>query len=168
VVEAYWLGTSLLAGVSAAPLHDSLRARFAPRLSPHLLNLVLGKVPVGAQPCHAFHVLEVCRRTGALAEQVDVLDNCRISWGQVQTVAKEGLWVNVQPLHFINGQLALAPSQLRFVQHLWDGYGFMANVKPGDWISIHWGWACDRLTSQQVQSLSQSTRHHLALANQTL
>ncbi|MEW5989323.1 MAG: DUF6390 family protein, partial [Chloroflexota bacterium] len=87
VVEAYWLGNELLNGVGLAPLYDSLRQRFAPRLSPKALELVLGKAPAGAKPFHAFHVFEVCRRTGALAESLETLDNCRISWGRVQAAA---------------------------------------------------------------------------------
>ena len=41
-------------------------------------------------------------------------------------------------------------------------------IAPLDWISIHWGWACQVLNPNQVKSLEQWTRYHLQLANQTL
>jgi len=168
VVEAYWLGNELLAGVRLAPWYDSLRERFAPRLSPKALDLILGKVPEGAAPFHAFHVLELCRRTGALAESLDTLDQCRISWGRVLSVTDRDVEVAVQPLAFIQGRLSLAPEQARRVARKIQGRGFVEEARPGGWVSIHWNWACDRLTERQLSNLRRHTLRHLALANQTL
>jgi hypothetical protein len=100
VVEAYWVGNTLLEKASLAPLYSSLRERFASRVSTKNLDLILGQVPRGAQPFHAFHVLDVCRRTGALAENLQTLDNCRISWGQVQGVFDASIAVAVAPIVF--------------------------------------------------------------------
>jgi hypothetical protein len=168
VVEAYWLGNELLDGVGLASLYDSLRERFASRLSSRTLELVLGKVPAGAQPFHAFHVLDVCRRTGALAENLETLDNCRISWGQVQAVMDGRLQVSVQPIVFESRRLALGPEQTRLVMRHIGGRGFVDEARPSDWVSIHWGWACDRLTKRQLRNLRRHTLWHLTLANQTL
>jgi hypothetical protein len=79
VVEAYWVGNTLLQKAALTPLYASLRERFAPRVSGKNLDLILGQVPRGAQPFHAFHVFDVCRRTGALAESLPTLDSCHIS-----------------------------------------------------------------------------------------
>ena len=168
VVEAYWLGNELLAGAALAPLYDSLRERFARRLTPKTLELVLGKVPAGAKPFHAFHVLEVCRRTGALTESLETLENCRISWGRVQSVDDGRLYVASQPIVLENGRLSLGPEQTRYVTRQMEGRGFVDRVSPGDWVSIHWGWACDRLTDRQRNNLRGHTLEHLALASQTL
>jgi hypothetical protein len=168
VVEAYWIGNELLERVCMAPLHASLRERFAPRLSPKTLDLVLGKVPAGAMPHHSFHVIDVCRRTGALAEQVDVLDSCRIAWGQVQAVAGAHLDVMVRPLAFIDGRLGLGDPEMRKITCSIDGQGFVPDAGLGDWVSIHWGWVCDVLSPRQVENLYRFTMHHLAIANETL
>lgn len=168
VVEAYWVGNSLLQNASLAPLYASLRERFAPRLSPQKLDLILGQVPRGAHPFHAFHVLDVCRRTGALAENLSTLDSCRISWGQVQTVVNGSLQVNTQPIIFEEGHLSLAAPQTRSVTRRVNGHGFVNDVQPGDWVSIHWNWACDVLTARQLENLKQFTRQSLALANLVL
>ena len=31
-----------------------------------------------------------------------------------------------------------------------DGVGMVGGVAPGDWVSLHWEWVCDRLTETQV------------------
>ncbi len=168
VVEAYWLGNDLLGGVRLAPLYDSLRERFAPRLQAKTLDLVLGKVPVGAEPFHAFHVLDVCRRTGALADNLETLDNCRISWGQVQCIEPGYLQAAVQPIVFEAGRLALGRPVSRRIVRQFQQRGFVDDARVGDWISIHWGWACDRLSERQLQQLRRHTLRHLRLANLTL
>jgi hypothetical protein len=168
VVEAYWLGNKLLDRVGLAPFYDSLRDRFGPRLSAKTLELVLGKVPAGSQPFHAFHVLEVCRRTGALAENLETLDNCRISWGRIQSVDGAHLIVETQRLRLEAGQLILGPAQLRQALRQIEGRGFSEQARVGDWVSMHWGWACEVLTPLQLKNLRCYTRHHLALASQTL
>jgi hydrogenase maturation factor len=113
-------------------------------------------------------VLDVCRRTGALAESLETLDNCRISWGQVQAIVDGRLQVSVQPIVFESKRLALGPAQTRFVMRHLGGRGFVDEARPGDWVSIHWGWACDRLTERQHRNLRRHTLWHLTLANQTL
>jgi hypothetical protein len=168
VVEAYWLGNDLLDRVGLAPFYDSLRARFGPRLSAKTLELVLGKVPAGSQPFHAFHVLEVCRRTGALAENLETLDNCRISWGRVQCVAGAHLLVETQRLRMEGGQLSLGPIEVRQALRQIDGRGFAEQAQVGDWVSMHWGWVCDVMTPCQLGELRRHTQRHLLLASQTL
>jgi hypothetical protein len=168
VVEAYWVGNALLDKATLAPLYVSLRERFASRVSAKNLDLILGQVPRGAQPFHAFHVLDVCRRTGALAESLQTLDSCRISWGQVQSVFGAGLNVAVAPVVFENGDLVLGPPRLRTVTHRLNGRGFVDKVAVGDWVSIHWNWVCDVLTLRQRKQLEHHTHHALALANLAL
>ena len=65
-----------------------------------------------------------------------------------------------------SGALA-APEQRQITRQI-DGCGFVDAVQLGDWISIHWGWACQVLNRQQVANLERWTQHHLTIANQTL
>lgn len=175
VVEAYWVGNALLQKASLAPLYESLRERFAARVSPKNLDLILGQVPRGAQPFHAFHVLDVCRRTGALAEQLQTLDACRISWGQVESVHNGSLNVAVSPIVFEtrsddggHRKLVLGAPRTRTVTRQVNGRGFVNVVNVGDWVSIHWNWACDVLTPRQLENLKQHTARALTLANLAL
>jgi hydrogenase assembly chaperone HypC/HupF len=38
----------------------------------------------------------------------------------------------------------------------------------GDWVPLHWGWVCERITDLQQRQLECFTRHHLQLASATL
>jgi hypothetical protein len=167
VVEAYWLGNELLQGVEARALYESLRQRFSAHMKAGLLDLVLGKAPAGARPHHTFHVLEVCPRNG-WPHALDFMDRCRISWGQVVAVNGAVLTVAVKPLTLQANNLVLGPIENRAIKRQIDGRGFVDDVAIGDWISIHWDWACQVLTAQQVENLAKWTDHHLRLANQTL
>jgi hypothetical protein len=38
-------------------------------------------------------------------------------------------------------------------------------VAPGDWVSLHWEWVCDRLTEGQVARLRYYSERHLRIVN---
>lgn len=167
VVEAYWLGNELLQGVEARALYASLSARFGRQLKPRDLALVLGKAPSGAHPHHSFHVLEVCPRNG-WPHALVWMDNCRISWGKVISLNGSTLIADVVPLTLEGNALVLGQPARRTIARQVDGRGFVDSAQPGDWISIHWGWACQVLSHLQVTNLVRWTRYHLRLVNQTL
>ena len=167
VVEAYWLGNELLEGVEARALYDSLRERFGRQMKAKDLQLVMGKAPAGAHPHHSFHVLEVCPRNG-WPQALSFMDNCRISWGKVVAVNGWTLSAEARPLKLQGNDLMLGPAEAQAINRQFDGRGFVDSVQPGDWVSIHWGWACQILTPKQVANLERWTEHHLTLANQTL
>jgi hypothetical protein len=41
----------------------------------------------------------------------------------------------------------------------------VGGVAPGDWVSLHWEWVCDRLTEEQVGRLRAYTERHVAIVN---
>ncbi len=167
VVEAYWLGNDLLQGVEARALYNSLRDRFGPQMRARDLELVLGKAPAGAHPHHSFHVLEVCPRNG-WPQALSFMDNCRISWGKVVALDGSVLTVEVKPLVIVGHQLALGKPERRSINRDIDGGGFVSASRIGDWVSLHWDWACQVLSPQQVANLERWTRYHLAIVNETV
>jgi hypothetical protein len=168
VVEAYWLGNELLEVVEVRQLYDALLERFGKQLQGRTRELVLGKAPAGAHPHHSFHVLDVHSRVGDLPATLETLESCRVGWGRVHAVEGGELVVDRQPLRLMNGKLALdAPRRERVVRQV-GGRGFADSAVPGDWVSLHWGWVCEVLTDRQRANLERYTRHHLAIANQTL
>ena len=167
VVEAYWLGNELLQGVEARALYDSLRARFGGQMRARDIDLVLGKAPAGAHPHHSFHVLEVCPRIG-WPQALAFMDNCRISWGKVVVLDGSTLTVEVMPLVIAGHRLALGLPEHRAVIRKCDGNGFVSAAQPDEWVSMHWGWACQVLSLRQVANLVRWTRYHLDIVNQTL
>ena len=168
VVEAYWIGNELLEGVEVRQLYDAILERFGKQLQGRTRDLVLGKAPAGAHPHHSFHVLDVHSRVGDLPATVETLESCRVSWGRVCSVERGELVVDRQPLRLVDGKLMLdAPRRERVVRQI-GGRGFADNALVGDWVSLHWGWVCEVLTERQRANLERYTRHHLAIANQTL
>jgi hypothetical protein len=47
-----------------------------------------------------------------------------------------------------------------------DGVSMIGELVPGDWVSLHWEWICDRLTGQQVRYLRDFTLRHLKIVNE--
>ncbi len=168
VVEAYWIGNDLLTGVEVRQLHDALTERFGKQLQGRTRDWVLGKAPAGARPHHNFHVFDVHSRVGELGHTIETMDQCRISWGRVMRVDGAELEVERQPLVLVDGKLALGPCRPERVARQVEGRGFADAASAGDWVSLHWGWVCEVITSRQQTNLSRYTRGHLLLANQTL
>jgi hypothetical protein len=168
VVEAYWLGNELLERVEVRQLYDSLIQRFGKQLQGRTRDWVLGKAPAGARPHHSFHVLDIHSRVGELGHSLHTLDHCRVSWGSVQSVEGAEVVVQRQALVLREGKLVLDSARPERVVRQLDGHGFADHVTVGDWVSLHWGWVCEVVTERQRAQLERYTRHHLALANQTI
>jgi hypothetical protein len=170
VVEAYWLGSRLTDEVRTTALHRSVQDRFRQRLSPESWRWLEASVAVGARPVHAFHVLDVLPRVGLLRggpvdDVLRTIDSCRIRWGRVEAVLGDSLIVSAVPLELAGGKLRLAEPRVEMVSSWHDGAGFVDGVTPGEMISIHWSWACDRLTPAQLRHLVAWTRLALRVAN---
>jgi hypothetical protein len=173
VVEAYWIGNELTAQVGERLLHRSIDERFHPRLSPTAWRWLESTVPAGARPVHAFHVLDVFPRVGLLrGEAVDnalkVIDACRIRAGSVLAVTEGTLVVGLPRLEMREGHLRPGPAQPEVVDRWQDGIGFVDDVRVGEIVSVHWGWACDRLTPRQQRNLARWTAAQLQIANLTI
>src|SRR5581483_9038060 len=147
VVEAYWLGNELLERVEVRQLYDALAERFGKQLQGRTRELVLGKAPAGARPHHSFHVLDVHSRVGELEHTLATLEACRMSWGQVLRAEGGEVVVSSQPLVLEAGRLRLGAARVERVTRQVDGRGFVDGDGPGDWVSIHWDWACEVLSA---------------------
>ncbi|MDQ6711794.1 MAG: DUF6390 family protein [Candidatus Dormibacteraeota bacterium] len=169
VVEAYWIGNPLLEQVNARELDTTLRARFGRELSPKLMEMVAGKVPQGARAHHSFHVFDVWRQVGRLEGNVlATMDSCRISWGRVSSVDGPTVMVDRQPLVMREGKLAMGAAIPTAVQRLVEGKGFVHELAPGDLVSLHWSWVCEKVSQRQARALERYTSHHMTIANQTI
>ena len=168
VVEAYWLGNELLDGVEAGVLYKSLEERFGRQLTGRVREEMLRKPPQGARPHHLFHVLDVYRRLEHQEVGMAAMESCRISWGQVRQVEAASLLVDRQPLVLRDGKLDLGPAAPEKVLRTLSGQGFTDTVAVGDWVTVHWGWACEVIDARRLADLRRWSAHHLRLANQTL
>jgi uncharacterized protein DUF6390 len=173
VVEAYWLGGGLLANVPVRAFGESLDARFRSRLRRDGWRWLGAKPEAGAAPNHAFHVLDVFprlgfMRTGEIDRALEVMDSCRIRWGRVLERDGDSLVVSAVPLEMVENRLRLASPRVERIRGWVDGTGFVEDAAPGDVVSIHWDWACERLDRSRLAALRRVTERELRLANQTL
>jgi hypothetical protein len=173
VVEAYWLGGTLLGNVRVRHFGESLEQRFKARIRADGWRWLGGKPEAGALPNHAFHILDVFPRvglirTGETDPALEVMDSCRIRWGRVLERDGDALVVSAVPLETFGGQLRLAPPRIERIRGWVDGTGFVEDAAPGDVVSIHWDWACERLDAARLAALQKVTERELRLANQTI
>jgi Family of unknown function (DUF6390) len=162
VVEAYWVGNRLLDNVRISDYGAFLDERFRHRAGRGWENIAQA-LPRGAVPHHSFHVFGVypwagLLRAGRADPSLQVLDHCRISWGQVITT--EPLMVAQRPLTWDGRKLSLGAAAPHPV-----ATGFVTGLRPGEWVSLHWDCVCDRLTQPQLRALRRYTARHLRLAS---
>ena len=90
VIEAYWVGNSLLENVTKSDLYNHLidGQQLKKKLNKKLFKKVINEIPLGAKPHHNFHVLSVWKRTGHLDvwHTLSTMDLCRISWGRIKKI----------------------------------------------------------------------------------
>lgn len=170
VVESYWLGDGLGPDVSSASFHRQLSDRFRARTPLRDWRWLERSLDGGAYPSHAFHVLEVFPRVGLLrgapAPLLETVDACRVRWGRVEAAHGDQLVVRARRLEVVDGRLVLgAPVAESVRAPLADP---QVALVAGDWVSLHWGWACDRLSPIQVARLARSTAAALDLANERI
>lgn len=169
VVEAYWLGNRLLQSISkkifARHLKDKINLKGMLKIGE--LNHILEKLDKGALPHHAFHVMNIYRRTGHpdIPHTVETMDACIINWGRVEKVFKEKFIICTQSLAEENNKLVLKKNTKRRI--VFQGYKDMVGekVKEGDYISYHWGMYCQKLTRIQLRNLIYYTSLAMRLAN---
>ncbi|HVX46436.1 MAG TPA: DUF6390 family protein [Mycobacteriales bacterium] len=171
VVEAYWIGNSLLERVSPALLAASLTRRF-PQPTLRDRDRLLAPLAVGARPHHGFHVFAVypwlgLLRGGLVEQPLHVLDRCRVRWGRIRSVDGDTVTVRMRPLAWNGHRLSLGPHQLEQARISRGGHSLSGRLRPGDWCALHWDWVCLPLTPGQLQALQHYTATQLAAVNAT-
>lgn len=172
IVEAYWIGNDLLEQVDMLAFGNSLRERFRARAGTGW-GYLEETIPAGAVPHHSFHVFGVYPWVGLLAahrgpEPLQILDRCRIRWGEVIEAFGDSALVRSRPLLWNGQALNLGAPEIEQVIVAVDGTGLVGTVSTGDWVSLHWDWVCDRLTRRQLANLIRYTRHQLRITNHRL
>jgi len=172
VVEAYWLGSPLTARVRRRPMHRDVADRFRERMTATDWRWLEASVAAGSRPIHAFHVLEIFPRAGLIrggdAPILDTMDACRIRWGTLVSADGDQLLVSASRLELAGGRLRIGSPQLEAATGWSDENGLLGGASPGDPVSLHWSWACDRLSPAQLTRLVHWTTAALAVANRAI
>ena len=195
VVEAYWLGNDLLNNVDLKNFYRYLvdEQKLKKQFKPKLLEKVFGKIALGAKPHHSWHVFNIPKRTGhyPIEHTLKTMDQCRIAAAKIKKTKilplPEGEWhevlmgwekikntktefvdnilIEYQPLVIKNNKLELGDWTEKEVWSELNDKSFIKAPKAGDWVAIHWDWACDYLTATQLNNLQKWTKYNLDLVN---
>ncbi len=176
VPEAYWIGNGLLERVPAADFYG-FSHRGLLGSGKESVREVIKTRNGSAVPHHSFYVMSTYAASGAAdglslateasKKMAELMDNCRISWGRVKEVGGKELRLETKPLIIRDSRLSLARPVLKRVKYNPEVKPF-ASVKPGDVVSVHWGYACDVLTQRQARNIAKYTSADLALVNRFL
>lgn len=166
VVEAYWIGNSLLTDIDTLAWGNSVEARFHPRAGGRWRMLADGIA--GGVPNHAFHVFCVypwvgLLRAGYVDHALEVIDQCRIRWGTVVEVTGSGVLVRSSPLTWDGRQIHHGVPRVELVRMPVDNRD---NLSSGDVVALHWDYVCQVLSPLQYEYLVRYHDRHLAIANE--
>jgi hypothetical protein len=172
LVESYWLGGGLGAGLDPHQFYAALLGIIGPRAGRYWAHLTTD-LAAEAAGNHCFHVFGVYPWTRFLRRGMDeqplsVLDNCRISWGTVISVSGDRITVMCRRLQWDGRALTLSDPSARVLDVWADGYSAVPDVAAGDEVAVHWGRLCGRLLPDQVDALAHSTDRQLRVTSERL
>jgi hypothetical protein len=169
VVEAYWIGNDLTRRVPTPALVASLDERFSRRAGTRFPPLIAAAWNGGIAQ-HNFHVFAVypwlgLLRAGRANVPLDVLDQCRIRWGQVVALSGDLVTVSSRGLELVGSQLLFGGERIEIVRRGIEGVGFVGQLAVGDVVALHWDWVCERLTGRALRRLQAATLDNLRAVN---
>ncbi|MDX1689455.1 MAG: DUF6390 family protein [Acidimicrobiia bacterium] len=170
LVEAYWVGNPILDRVEVRSFGRVLDEGFRRRMGGGW-GFFEEAIPAGGVPHHSFHVLAVYPWVGLLAggrdEPLEILDRCRIRWGRVESLDGDRVFVRSRPLRWDGRRLTLGDPVSESARVGATGLRAVV-VEPGDLVSLHWDWICDRISPTAAAQLRHYTLRHLDLVNDRL
>ncbi|MFA6489170.1 MAG: DUF6390 family protein [Candidatus Micrarchaeia archaeon] len=163
VAEALWIGSPLLLRVERREIAKIITNEFSGRglLSKEKAAKLAEGIPKGALPHHSFHVLYLHTITGIVPPSLRTADMCRISWGKVVSVKGGRAVVDSQKLARKNGKLALVPCR-KTVRATCAGIELVPDIRKGDIVASHWGFAVMKLSKRQKANLEKYTNRNLS------
>lgn len=170
VVEAYWLGNSLLERVRKKDLYSHLSdgLNLRTRMKRREFSELKEKIGALSVPHHAFHVFHVWKSVGwkEKAETVEQLDSCRVSAGKVAKVDGPWITVLVKPILVDDEQkLVFGDVVEKRISRSLGADMDIDLIKVGDIITMHWEVPCEVITPLQAKNIERYTQMSLDLAN---
>ena len=167
VVEAYWVGNSLLDALDAGDfrsLLDALVRRGLPRSFAQHLGEHLPSRPLFH---HAFHVsfVGVGNVTGHVETTLANMEACRPAWGTVRARNGSRLTVERSSWAVRDGRLVVGPSKT--VEVSFDPR-VLPEVRVGAEVALHWDWPALQLEATQRTALEEYSRRSIESANEAL
>lgn len=173
VTEAYWIGNKLLNNVAPEEFYKFTINQLKKKNSKEIRNLFLN-LRDRAMPHHTFYVISTA--TSVISDShhtsspdprkiSETMDSCRISWGKVLKVEKDHLWVRYKPLCLVDGRTFLASDVVKRNVRYDPTVPPFGNIAAGDYVSMHWNYACEILSEVQVRNINAYTQKDVTSAN---
>jgi len=168
VAEAYWIGNHLLDSVQPTSFYEFSHG-LTSRLPSQETKTLFKELGGLARPHHTFYVLGMyCRAKAASTGRdklLELMDSCRISWGEVVDVKRQSLVVERAPLVVDrHDRLTLGAPRRREVKYD-SGIPPFERIRRGDFVSLHWDFSSERLTPRQLRNLAGYTKKDIAATN---
>lgn len=166
VVEAYWIGNSLLDDFGPEqfrPLLDALVRRGLPR---SVAERLVAHLPAAPIPHHMFHVafVGVGAVTGHVPTTLSNLEACRPAWATVEE-RSDLLRVSRPTLALVGGRLELGAPVSEALRY---DAAVVPDAQPGREVAVHWGWPALTLSEERSRALRIYTQRSLDAANEAL
>ena len=162
VVEALWIGNSLLENVSERALRSFIRDLFPS--DPSRVKELVGGLPDGVVPHHSFNALYINFVTDAVEKTTENYDSCCVTAGEIVSLSQKSALVRRFSiardkdgfyLGTVADEVALERNRVRLVEP----------VSAGDLVSVHWGMAVQKLSRNEFEALKKYTRMNLDAVN---
>ncbi len=168
VTEAYWIGNSLLDRVEPSEFFQFAHQGLGGRMKKAEAKAVFRELGHLAKPHHTFYVLGMYSRsnikTANQGKLLDLMDSCRVSWGRVLEVKRDSLIVNRRPLALQDDKLSLS-GPVRKEVAFDSGIPPFSSIKKGDWVTLHWNFASEKLSLIQLKNLKSYTALDIEATN---
>ncbi len=164
VVEAYWLGNSLLDNFTDEDITEIIMHLTMRGLPESIGKTLTENLPLGFVPHHNFNVfyVGVGRTTGKVETNLTNMDNCRISFGRVVEIFDERIIVMVNSLKKLQGKFLLGEEEPRTAVYIKE---MIPNMKKNDYVALHWGFAPMVLDERQLENLKKYSQTILDVMN---
>ena len=125
------------------------------------------KLPTGLFPNHFFHVVYI--GCGMLTKSVKTtirnIDNCRISYGKVKEIKIGKLVVKHSSLIRKGSKFDFDAPKTKVIDY--DKF-FLQSIRLNDTVAIHWNFAVQILSPEQLENLKKYTIHSIKILNKSL
>lgn len=158
VIEAYWLGNSLLENVSFQAARQAILSLQEQGLPKGIAERKAKQLPKGLVPHHSMHVLYINFISQKVKPLVQNLSNCLVQWGAVKEPGETVLVKGIE-LFSQNGELTLKQKEKEVSNPLG------VPLKKGDTVSIHWNSIVETLSIESLNNLKKYSFSNLEKVN---
>ena len=151
VVEAYWVGNSLLESVPKRELQKTVLSLQNFGLPRSTAEKKAAELPNGMLPHHSFHVFYVNFISEKVKPIVQNLGDCIVQWAKATEQTDNGIAARGFSLFLESGELKLREKEKTLKNP------FNLSLNKGDLVSVHWGNAVEKLSEGQAKQLKNYT-----------